>query len=242
MVSYLKIGHMDIPVKIIQEWRASTRVALGKDHVILRIPKIVFRNQLDKHVQWAENWLKQIQSQKPQALLRYISVRTYQHEDNITIGGKTFILHLEYHEKKIATIKLLDQNVLCISIPSTSGVDRQKVIKHVLSRFFCKFLLPLLRQRVVYFNDTYFNQKFQDIRLKYNKSNWGSCSRNRNLNFSVRLFLAPPEVLDYVIVHELAHLLEMNHSKKFWRIVENVMPDYKKYEKLLKTNSYQYDF
>ncbi|MBK8622242.1 MAG: M48 family metallopeptidase [Saprospiraceae bacterium] len=53
-----------------------------------------------------------------------------------------------------------------------------------------------------------------------------SCSEDRNLNFSVRLFFAPPDVRDYVIVHELAHLPEMNHSPKFWNIVEKIMPDY----------------
>jgi predicted metal-dependent hydrolase len=72
--------------------------------------------------------------------------------------------------------------------------------------------------------------------LKNNQSNWGSCSSKRNINLSSRLLFAPEKVLDYVIVHELSHLKEMNHSKKFWDIVASVMPDYKKMETWLSKN------
>lgn len=64
------------------------------------------------------------------------------------------------------------------------------------------------------------------------KSRFGSCSSKGNLNFSCRLALYPYEAIEYVCVHELAHLKEMNHSKKFWAIVEGVLPDYKARKKL----------
>ena len=62
----------------------------------------------------------------------------------------------------------------------------------------------------------------------------GSCSSKKTLNFSYRLMLYPHEAIEYVCVHELAHLIEMNHSRKFWSIVEAYMPDYKARKKLLK--------
>ena len=71
------------------------------------------------------------------------------------------------------------------------------------------------------------NLKFGRITITSAKTRFGSCSSKGNLSFSYRLMLYPEELVDYVIVHELAHLKEMNHSDKFYKIIEGVMPDYK---------------
>ena len=72
------------------------------------------------------------------------------------------------------------------------------------------------------------------ITLREQKTRWGSCSSKGNLNFNWKLALMPDEILDYVVVHELAHRMVMNHSDKFWKIVENVLPDYRERRKWLK--------
>ena len=72
------------------------------------------------------------------------------------------------------------------------------------------------------------------ISIREQKTRWGSCSSKGNLNFNWRLILAPEEVLDYVVVHELAHRREMNHSKAFYAIVESVLPDYRAARKWLR--------
>lgn len=77
---------------------------------------------------------------------------------------------------------------------------------------------------------------YGNITIRDQKTRWGSCSSKGNLSFNWRLILAPPNVLDYVVVHELCHRKEMNHSPKFWALVESVMPDYKQYRKWLKEN------
>lgn len=74
------------------------------------------------------------------------------------------------------------------------------------------------------------------ITIRNQKTRWGSCSSKGNLNFNCMLMLAPNEVIDYVVVHELCHRLEMNHSKGFWEKVEQIMPDYKVHRKWLKDN------
>lgn len=72
------------------------------------------------------------------------------------------------------------------------------------------------------------------IAIRAQKTRWGSCSAKGNLNFNCLLMLAPPEVLDYVVVHELCHRLQMNHSPRFWAEVERVLPGYRAQRRWLK--------
>ena len=65
------------------------------------------------------------------------------------------------------------------------------------------------------------------VKINSAKTRWGSCSVRKNINYSWRLIMAEDNVIDYVVVHELAHITQMNHSDKFWRIVSGVLPDYK---------------
>ena len=77
---------------------------------------------------------------------------------------------------------------------------------------------------------------YNQIAIRTQRTRWGSCSSKGNLNFNCLLGLTPPEVLEYVVVHELCHLIEMNHSKQFWDAVERIIPDYKVHRKWLKDN------
>ncbi len=78
--------------------------------------------------------------------------------------------------------------------------------------------------------------KYSRITLRDTTSRWGSCSHNKTLSFSWRLIMAPNDVLEYVVAHEVAHLLEMNHSDKFWKVVGSICPDYKIRRKWLRDN------
>lgn len=80
---------------------------------------------------------------------------------------------------------------------------------------------------------------FEDIRIKDQKSRWGSCSSKGNLNFNWRIIMAPEPVCDYVIIHELCHLVFMDHSSNFWNLVLRTCPEYKQYKKWLRENAGQ---
>lgn len=91
----------------------------------------------------------------------------------------------------------------------------------------------LLAERLQHFNQ-YYNFSIRRIAIRNQRSRWGSCSAKGNLNFNYRLCLLPPALADYIIVHELCHLGQMNHSSRFWQLVAKTLPDYKVRQKLLR--------
>lgn len=93
--------------------------------------------------------------------------------------------------------------------------------------------LEYIPKRVAYFAEI-IGVDYGRITIRNQKTRWGSCSSKGNLNFNCLLMLTPPEIIDYVVVHELCHRKEMNHSKSFWNHVANVLPEYKTYVRWLK--------
>lgn len=100
-------------------------------------------------------------------------------------------------------------------------------------RHYKEVLRPVLQHRVSYYAEQ-MHVTYARIFIRDQKTRWGSCSSAGNLNFNWRLALLPEELRDYVIVHELAHRLEMNHSIRFWKQVEKILPDYKERRQRLK--------
>ncbi len=84
----------------------------------------------------------------------------------------------------------------------------------------------LVTERIQYFSHL-LNVKHGRISIRNQKTRWGSCSRSGNLNFNYRIIHLPSQLQDYIVVHELCHLIEFNHSKSFWALVENILPNYK---------------
>lgn len=91
----------------------------------------------------------------------------------------------------------------------------------------------LVHRRAEYFNE-YYRLTYHNVAIRNQKTRWGSCSRQGNLNFNVKLALLPSKLADYIIVHELCHLKEMNHSPRFWKLVAQTFPDHKELRKELR--------
>ena len=114
----------------------------------------------------------------------------------------------------------------------TEKLTREKVIA------LAEEALKVIPERVEYFAKV-IGVTYGKITVRNQKTRWGSCSSKGKLNFNCLLMLAPPEVLDYVVVHELCHRKQMNHSKAFWLEVEKVLPNYKEVRKWLKEEGSQ---
>jgi predicted metal-dependent hydrolase len=99
--------------------------------------------------------------------------------------------------------------------------------------------LSFAQERLAYFNEKY-GYKWNTVTIRKQKTRWGSCSRKGNLNFNYKIALLPKRLADYIVVHELCHLGEFNHSDKFWTLVARTIPDYKERRKELKTKGIEF--
>ncbi len=197
------------------------------------MPKYLQKAEIEAELAKVKEWCKNEFTKDPELLNRF-RVIVYTNGEFIRVFGQDFKLLFFREARKGITGKVTKENYVELRIPQDADeLLVQEAIGKLLSRIFSSLFKKEVVDRVNYFNQTYFQETIDTIRLKNNQSNWGSCSSKRNINLSSRLLFAPLPVLDYVIVHELAHLKEMNHSPRFWKLVEDVMPDYKEKEKWL---------
>jgi len=239
--SYIKYENLRIPLKIKKEWRRTVRYSISKKSINLTVPKFYTRDQIQKEFEKIRAWSHQQFRRSPDMVERFVP-RTYTTGDSLSIYGEQFDLIINYKNRKTCSAEIMDQTVLINAPEDLDDHDRHKNIGNLLSRLFSKHFLPAITTRVMALNELHFQEQINRVSLKNNQSNWGSCSSNRNINLSSRLLFAPRDVIDYVIIHELAHLKEMNHSKRFWSIVEKAMPGYKTKDAWLTKNGYMLKF
>ena len=108
-------------------------------------------------------------------------------------------------------------------------------IQPVLEKWYQEKAAACIPKRIAYY-EKLIGVKCTKLSLRNAKTRWGSCSSERHIMINWKLIMAPVEVLDYVICHELCHILQMNHSKKFWALVEKYMPDWKEKKEWLREN------
>ena len=135
------------------------------------------------------------------------------------------IRFLAHHAKWIISkMTEMKERVTSSSPPHTSALYRSLKSKAEL----------LIQDKITHYNEIY-GAPFNCVRVKYQKKRWGSCSRKGNLNFNYRLVFLPERLVDYVIVHELCHLKELNHSAAFWKHVAAALPHYRELKKELRS-------
>ncbi len=241
IIKEIKFDNLHIPIHIYREMRMDVRISILKDKVTLRLPLFMTNKQIKKNISWAKSWLERRFEENPEIKKRF-EIKTYKSEDTLLINNKSFSLKIN-EEKRNNFSGKIENDTIYIYVPENSEAhQRQKAIKTLQSRLIAQYFLPEISNRIHLLNQKHFKFDINTIRLKYNKSNWGSRSAKNNINISTRLLFAPQDVQDYVFIHELAHFSEMNHSPAFWNIVKKIIPDYKEKEKWLKKNGHLCDF
>ncbi len=237
----IEIKGKKVPVKIYNEMRYNVRASIGKRAVILRFPLLLSKSEREKQLSSFYVWIEQ-QFEKHENIAARFFGKEYRDGDQLIVGERVYLIKIEQTENQNHSVKLSNGIIQLKLSKEVSELYVKKSIKLLLSRVIAKDFLPEISRRVHELNQLYFKNEIKNIRLKYNQSNWGSCSIKGNVNLSTRLLFAPQDVIDYVIIHELAHFREMNHSPRYWKIVTEAMSDYKDKEKWLKKNGYLCDF
>jgi hypothetical protein len=234
-VEYLEVNGTEHLIKVHYENRNNATVSLGRTAINIRIPSFLNREekfrQLIKMKIWARNKLMENPEKfKPE------QQKIYSNGEILKVGNDEYSLRIDYKDKQSSSARIIG-NIIQLYISNNIPKERQnKHVSTLLSRCVARKRLPKLQEKINQLNNLHFNQKLNKIFFKHNKSNWGSCSEAGNINISTRLLFAPDDILEYVCIHELTHLIDPNHSDSFWTLVEKAMPDYKEKVKWLKEN------
>lgn len=226
----LEINNIKYTVKIFYESRNNSSVSIGKC-INIRIPLSLNRNEQAISILKMKQWAKErIQKSPPKKEI----IKEYADGEKILVGEKEYLLSISFKEKQSSSARFENGKIFLV-ISSELSEDKKKAhISTLLSRAIARQRMPDLEKKIKTLNEQHFQAKLNKIFFKNLRSRWGSCSKIGNINISTKLLFAPDDVLEYVCVHELAHLIEFNHSDKFWSLVEKAMPSYKEKEQWLK--------
>ena len=191
--------------------------------VIVRAPKGASEEEIDKFVNSKNKWINE-------KLAMLNNRRSLANDVILFMGNEIKVkFYIQKFLKRSFVVK--EENEIIVNSKNSEEA------RAVLEKFLKDETLKLAKLRVNYY-EKYFNIKPQKISVKNVKSRWGSCSYTNNLNFNSKLIMAPIKVFDYVVVHEMCHMVVKNHSKNFYDLVESIIPDYKEDEKYLRDNGY----
>ena len=213
------------PSKIIRSQRKTLSITINEDaELIVRAPKRLSIEKIQDFINEKENWI----NRKITLVENQIKDVT-SNQNKILYLGTLFpiIIKPQLSRELIFTGEEFEANSI---EPNSLSLSLKKWYKSK----FREIALP----RVAYFANKY-NLNVNQVRIKNQKTMWGSCSSKNNINLNYLLIMAPAEVIDYVIIHELAHTIHRNHSVDFWRLVRLIMPDFQQHKQWLKANGYK---
>jgi len=172
-----------------------------------------------EHTDWIEKNLKKIQEQQP---------AVKKNKNEILLFGKSYQKIIGTRDEYPLGVRVSGEKLIITPVTNNkASID--KSLQQFLKSTAEKYITPRTHQLAKEMKTT-----FKTLSYKNQKTRWGSCSSLGNLNFNWKLVHVPPQVIDYVLIHELAHRTEMNHSADFWDIVRKYDPEYLKHRGWLK--------
>ena len=211
-----------IDYTLIRSSRKTLSLQINDDaNLVVRAPKNLPITEIDAFILDKANWIE-----KKQAVVksRHLPKAKYQAGELFLYLGQYYPLATNNHKQGL----YFDGECF-----SASAFNREDLLKFYKAKFL-KIAIPRLKYYAEHYQFDY-----QQIRLKKQKTIWGSCSANNNINLNYLLIQAPMTVIDYVVVHELAHTKIKNHSKAFWQLVESILPDYQASKNWLKKEGFR---
>lgn len=228
----IEVGGKSYPVNYIAAAGLRSTVRFRKGAVLLKLSRFLRGRDREltiaKFLKWAEERLEGVNNNE------FVNP-IYKDGEIIWTHNKLYKLAVNFHESDRCRSYLRDDYVLELWLPEGSG---DELIRDLAEKLIIKDRTPYLRSVLDELNQLYFQEPFNSCRFKRVGSRFGSCSSKRNINIAFRLLFAPKEVFRYVCVHELAHLKEFNHSRRFWDLVATAMPNFKGNENWLRKNGF----
>lgn len=214
------INSLLIPKQIIRSNRKSISLIINRSgELIVRAPLFCKDKPIFDFINKKAKWI--ITKKNELAKNDIYAPLTFSKEETIYIIGKPYKIVL----LPIKQVKLKDDEIF---VPNSNPMLTLK-----------KWLIKLAKVHVANTVAEYskkYNLKYASISITSARTRWGSCSYKNHLNFSYKLVMCPQAVIDYIVIHELCHTIEKNHSKQFWNRVESFCPEYNMCEKWLKDN------
>jgi len=213
--------------KIIRSHRKTLALQVTEGgELVVRAPFLLPELAIKHFIKQKATW---IQKKQEHALQKKeeVPVKKYVEGDTFQFLGEKYLL------KRPTTVKNNIDLHDFLLIKSTLSDPAKK-----LEVWYKKEARRYFSDRLDYYTDLS-GIKFKKLRLSGAAKRWGSCSSKKTISLNWRLIMAPEEIIDYVIIHELVHIKHMNHSKKFWIGVEKLCPEYKKFRKWLRDNGHK---